>query len=64
MENLLSQCILLYRKQWKVYYDYRSLPRPATEENFRLMKLRKLRFLTGEERLPSVIFHLNALSRN
>ena len=56
MGNLLSQCILLYRKQWKIYYDCRSLPRPATEENLRLMKLRKLRFLTGEERLPSVIF--------
>ena len=40
---------LLYRKQWKVYYDCRSLPRPATVENLRLMKLRKVRFLTGEE---------------
>ena len=29
MGNLLSQCILLYRKQWKIYYDCRSLPRPA-----------------------------------
>ena len=53
--KLLSQCILLYRKQWKIYYDCRGF---ATEENLRLMKLRKLRFLTGEERLPSVIFHL------
>jgi hypothetical protein len=39
----------MYRKQWKVYYGCRSLSRPATEENLRLMNLRKLRFLTGEE---------------